>query len=362
MFDPSTSSLTGKQSRAERSVSDLLAVVWRHKWHVGGSLAVSILMGILYLSYAKPTYQVSARVLVQPQGWPLDEGARARHEKEFLATQAEIVSSPSVIEGALAAVNQAIATDQDIDPMLAVLGNLTVRPVSGTNVLGVSYRCKDSLAGVNLVQAILGSYQQFLQEMNDGSRLETLRLLTRSEEGLRSELEEREKRYQELRKQSPLIGQRKDATMSQTASLERLEQTLSEIRDRRLDLQNRIELMTQPPDAGLVAGHTRPELAAVAYNVSTEGEQFVQHADFRPALEPGDDHAALDLLANANLTGVPDLSFDCAEIVRRGSAGKRTREDLRAKAPGNGNCARADCGLERSARHVEQPRVRCLAT
>jgi len=320
MFDSSTGGPTSDRSSMDRSVSDMLDVVWSHKWRVGVSIVISLVLGTLYLISAEPIYRVSARVLVQRQGWPLDNRARARHEAEFLATQAEIISSPSVIEHALATVKQPFTTDPGMDPMVAMLENLTVSPVTGTNVLRVSYRCKNPIAGINMVQAILGSYQRFLQEMNDGSRMETLSLLTRSEEGLRSELEAREKHYRELRKQSQLVGTGKSATTFQTTLLERLQQTMSEVRDRRIDLQNRIELMTPSSDADSVAHRAQYKLTAVDLDAPTDGERveritpsppvhFVQHTEFRPSFGSSDDNAALDLLANVKLTGTPDPSL-----------------------------------------------------
>ena len=318
-------------------LGNLVQTIWRRKWYLAGCMLISLGLGATYLAVAEPTYKVSARVLVQPRGWPMDNGASARHEEEFLATQAEIICSPSVIERALATVKQPITTSQDKDPMLAVLGMLTVRPVNGTNVLSVSYWCKNSIAGTSMVQGILGSYQQFLQEMNDGSRLETLGLLTRSEEGLRSELEDREKHYRELRKQSPLVGSGTGATTFQTTLLDRLQRTLSEVRDRRIDLENRMELMNLSSDSDLVARSAQHELIAVAVDAPTDGEQVeprtpsprvqtVQHVEFRPSLESNDDYAGLDLLANVKLTGAPDPSFILQEMylaeVREKELGK----------------------------------------
>ena len=102
MLETSSSQLASSRSNLDHSVSELLDVVWRRKWLVAGCVAISVLLGAVYVYQAEPVYSVQARVLVQPHGWPLDDGAEARREKEFLATQAEIISSPAVIERGLA--------------------------------------------------------------------------------------------------------------------------------------------------------------------------------------------------------------------------------------------------------------------
>ncbi len=322
MSDASTTGPTINPSSVDRSVSDLLEIVWRHKWVVGGCLGVSLLLGALYLYVAEPTYEVAARVLVQPQDWPLRDGTPSRSDKEFLATQSQIINSPAVVQRAVASMEMPITINPDMDPVLAVLSCLRAKPITGTNVLSLEYQCKNSLEGIRTVEAILESYQHFLQEMNDDSRLESLRLLTRSEEKLRSELEAREESYRELRKNSPLIGQGKDATIFQTTILERLGRTLTEVRSRRIDIQSRMQLLRQTSDVGFGDVGPQQEVTTVAYNTSTQPQETEPASSTRTASKPvmlptfdtSNKDVALNLIADANMIGAPNASTILQEL------------------------------------------------
>jgi len=322
MSDASTTGPTLNPRSVDRSVSDLLEIVWRRKWFVGGSLIVSLLLGTLYLYVAEPTYEVAARVLVQPQDWPLGDGTPSGSDKEFLATQSQIINSPAVVQRAVASMELPITINPDMDPVLAVLSCLRTKPITGTNVLSLEYRCKDSLEGIRTVEAILESYQHFLQEMNDDSRLESLRLLTRSEEKLRNELEAQEESYRELRKNSPLIGQGKDATVFQTTILERLGRTLTEVKSRRIDIQSRMQLLQQTSDAGFSDVGSQQEVTTVGYNTSTEQQETESASPTRTSRKPvvrstfatSQKDVALNLIADANIIGVPNASTILQEL------------------------------------------------
>ena len=321
MIDDSTTNTGSNQADITQSVGlpDLMAILSSHKLCLAGWLIVSLGLGAAYSFQAQPTYKVGSRVLVQAEGSPLSDGNSPRHEKEFLATQGEIISSPAVVERAVTSMKQPLTIEPGVDPVLAVLAELTVKPLSGTNVLSVAYRCKKSEEGISLVQAILDSYEQFLQDMNNGSRLETLQMLTRSEEQLRSDLENREQRYRELRKQSPLIGQGKDASLQMTM-LEKLGQTLNEIRNRRIDFQNRMASLGESSETRLAVARANQRLTAVAVP-GPPNEEIAERARWTPAedaLPPlgYNNNIALDLIADVKLTGTPSPGQIFEELYR----------------------------------------------
>jgi uncharacterized protein involved in exopolysaccharide biosynthesis len=268
MSETSTKTIGVDYHSHDRSISELLDILWRRKWLIAGCVALSIVLGAIYLYYAEPVYAVRARVLVQPHRWPLGAEAEIRQDKEFLATQAEIIRSPAVIRRVLPQVTPHLDASEQMDPLLAVQERLAVEPIPGTNVVSLSYDSRVPSEGISTVEGILNSYQQFLQELNDDSRLESLHLLTRSEEKLRSELEEREAAYVELRKQSPLIGRDRDAMTFQWTLLQNLAQALSEARQLRIDLQNRAELLADASPVSLPAAPASDGITRVAARVA----------------------------------------------------------------------------------------------
>ena len=184
--------------------------------------------------------------------------------------------------------------------MLTVLESLTVDPVTGTNVLSVSYRCLHPTEGIETVNGLLNSYQQFLQQLNDDSRIESLNLLTRSEEKLRSELEDREAAYLDLRKQGPFVGQDRDATSFQKTLLENLAASLTEARELRIDLEQRVEMLAHPTEVALSAQGVTEN--GIASNGSSDTERPVErptHATRIPVVRQASYLASVDLHATS---------------------------------------------------------------
>jgi uncharacterized protein involved in exopolysaccharide biosynthesis len=330
MVDTSTDRRVIEQRSIDRSASELFDLVWRRKRIVASCVVASTLLGAVYLHYAVPTYAVRARVLVQPERWPLNNRADSRPDKEFLATQAEIISSRAVIERVLPLATSHSELAVGPDPLLAVLEKLAVEPVTGTNVLSLSYNCQVPTEGIATVESILDSYRQFLQQLNDDSRLESLHLLTRSEEKLRTELEAREAAYLELRKDSPFVGRDRDATTFQRTILENLAEAVSEARQHRIDLENRAELLAQAQSSTLDARLTQANHAVMKVatrdpdgdvSVGLRGLTPVVPVIARTELDSG---VALrahttalkpELVASVGLAATPEFEFVSRELL-----------------------------------------------
>jgi uncharacterized protein involved in exopolysaccharide biosynthesis len=280
-------------------LADLLGVLSRHKLCLVVWLLGALGLGVWYSSHASPTYKISSRVLVQTEGSRLDASGSPRFDVGFLATQSQIIGSPAVIERAVASMTTPLTVEPNKSPVLAVLEDLSVKPLSGTHVLTVSYQCKNPDEGISLVSSVLESYQQFLKDMDDNSRLETLRLLTQSEAQLRSDLEEREQRYRELRMQSPLVG--RDATNLQATSLEQVGQDLSATRNRRIDFQNRLASLEKSTDGSVVTEPAKEVLTSLI-------------ADTQPSTNQNE-NLALYLIADVK-TGKPDPAQIFEELYR----------------------------------------------
>lgn len=290
-------------------------VLGKHKLCVVGWLVLSLGIGAAYSHHAEPTYKVASRLLVQAEGSPLRDTGASRQDKEFLATQGEIISSPVVVQRAVDSLQRPLTVEPGVDPVLSVLADLTVKPLTGTDVLSVAYHCKESAEGIILVQAILESYQQFLQELDTGSRLETLRMLTRSEQQIRCDLEEREQRYRELRKQSPLIGEGKDVSL-QITNLQKLGQTLNEVRNRRIDFQNRMAFLEQASDIRIAADPSTQQLTAVAAPSKQELWSKTPEEELIPVSYTSGNNIVLDLIADVELTGTPSPAQVFEELYR----------------------------------------------
>lgn len=161
---------------ADRSAGtwgDWPAVIGRRRGYLYAALIVALGVGVAYLKVAQPVYEIRARLLVQKQGVTLDASRAADAvDKDFLATQAQILRSPVIVRDAMAAVPPSYLDTTTTDPLTVLLESLSVDPVLGTNVLNVRLRYPDGEQGIHMVDAIIHRYREYTRE-------ETLRLLGR---------------------------------------------------------------------------------------------------------------------------------------------------------------------------------------
>ena len=103
---------------------------------------MSLGLGAAYLSQATVIYEAEARVLIQKEGLFFDANRTTREDRNFLATQAEVIRSPLTVRRALKSVPISVPEDleMDMDAVEFVLLELRTVAVAGTNVLKLSYR------------------------------------------------------------------------------------------------------------------------------------------------------------------------------------------------------------------------------
>lgn len=305
------------------------ARVWRLKWCIAGCLALSLAAGVTYLQRATPLYSVGARVLLQCAPGSLDVDTPARVDPRFVATQAEIIRSPAVVERAMRAAATAgppgAATTDAADFSVAVeqaVHALNVVPVGSTSVLQISLRGASAPELVHLVGAIIDSYVSFTNEMQHGDYSETLRLLTEREATLRDELGQLESRFEEMRAGNELFGEGKEAFAVHRTLLEGISQRLSETRIHRIDAENQLRglaqarpwptavdtvALTHPPrqEAGAVREPARVRTTSTvsSAHIATSAERDAQLAAVPLATRPAPDGNGPQPAAPAQLPG-----------------------------------------------------------
>ncbi|MBW3600168.1 MAG: hypothetical protein KY475_23210, partial [Planctomycetes bacterium] len=187
------------------------ATLWRRRWWLAATVIVAVLLGFLYLAVAAPMRHVGARLLVVEQGLLVEQDRPAPEDKNFLATQAEIIRSPAVIERVVATLPQPPLAAPDYDPLAATLENLTVDPLAGTNVLSVRFRDRSPERAITVLEAVIGSYRDYVDTSDRSAHQDTLRLLREREQQARGEIAALQERVQQLRKEGAVLGQGREA-------------------------------------------------------------------------------------------------------------------------------------------------------
>ena len=227
-------------SRHLPSSSFDLAIFWRRKWSILIATIFTVALGVIYLLLTEKVHEVQTRILVQKNATGIDRDQNHRWDREFVATQAELIRSPLILRAAL---DQAPLTipDPQTDPVKYVLDRLIVAPVVQTDVLSIQFRTADPDECVKFVNSIVKAYEEHLQEIDTDTNSESVELLTHRERELRERLHQLDEEHIQLRKNSPLIGQSKDIVNVHAAMLSQLAQKLTASRLRKVELDSQLQ-------------------------------------------------------------------------------------------------------------------------
>jgi hypothetical protein len=181
--------------------------------------------------------------LVQKTGFDFQAERDKTKDKEFLATQAEIIHSPLIIKDALQAAPLPDLRPED-DPVKIALDNLRVSPVVSTDVLHISFRGGGDAHTVAFIEAVVEAYQRHLKTLEQDNNAQTLELLTRRDKDLRTELKALQQEYLVHHKASPFVLQRQGTTNVDTELLRQLSAQVAASRARRVEIENVIQTLT----------------------------------------------------------------------------------------------------------------------
>jgi succinoglycan biosynthesis transport protein ExoP len=213
-------------------------IKWRPLFLLIG-LVVGVELAALMLAMAKPLYAVSAQVVITQQApgqlIDTDSGSSA-----FIATQAEVLHSLTVVQAAVATLPRPSHLEPEDDAVADALDAVDASAISGTRVIALGYLGADASYGAELLAAMVDVYVAEVRDTahsGQGSLLET----KGSElEVLLQDIEQHESQINELRGVNAIIGTADEAAAAQSAQLEDHVEKLAEARNRRIELESRL--------------------------------------------------------------------------------------------------------------------------
>ena len=225
-----------------------------------------------------------------------------------------------------------------------VLEDLEVQPLAGTSVLSLQFTARDDQKAIDMMQAVIASYRQFLQQQDQSAHRETMVVLAEREKGLRDDLKRLQSEYETLHRESPLLGRDSTAAETQRAALTRLGELLSTTKQRRIQLENyRMELAglqnRAPANEALVEGFPSLEGPTTLIRMPrAEPTTGVSQGTVRePAIASGEpnraalserveseERAAADLLSRMSREGI--VSFEDPLLLQRSLSEALVRE------------------------------------
>ena len=293
-----------------------LQAIWRQKVFVASFVVLALAAGGVYVGVTPPTYEVQRRLVVLEDNPALDPPRQGLVDREFLATQAELIRSPVILRRVLDRVPVKVPSSYSKGDVAYVLESLSVSPVLGTDILKIGFRSTSAEQAKALTAALVEEYQRHVLQIDQGRHGEELALLASQEESLRQQLEELQDAYIEFRRESPLVGQGREMLAVQTNQLDHVGQRLSEARNHRIQLENQLQMYA----LAKAREKTDPELVNIsADGAATFASLPIQDAAAGDSLIPGS--AATNVLRDASPAGAEDLAVVQTQLWQA-----RTRE------------------------------------
>lgn len=232
---------TADEEAGGLSLLELLQLLRRGRWHMLIGALVLATLGAVYLQLTAPIYSVGAQVLVERQTVLANQGERMSSATLFLATQAEIISSPLVIGTALAALPRVpkASIGEDLNGGIGAVAKLvSATPVKGTNVLSLNYLGPSPAEGQSILEAIIESYRQFTRGLDSVDQSKDLQVLAAHEAELSQELEKRIAERSKMQADNAAAGVGPNGGSMHESLLDRLSIELASARAERIKLEN----------------------------------------------------------------------------------------------------------------------------
>jgi capsular exopolysaccharide synthesis family protein len=260
----------GMERPAGQNHLSLVRVAWQRKPLVALGLVIGLVIGAFYYAQRTPVYQSTAQVLVikkRPEALPLPgTDPRLSSYEDYLATHVALVRSQLIVERAVTrdGLKGLPSLHDEGGTVSSIIRNLTVareRETGGssTNILTLTFRCSGSEDCGKVVNAVIHSYKEFLEETYKDVSDETVKLITQARDVLEKELGEKEVAYVEFRKKSPPLWKSKDGFNLSQARLADIEAKRSLVQMRQAEIRGRLQAI----DKALASQRSPAELLAM---------------------------------------------------------------------------------------------------
>lgn len=261
-----------------------LRLLWRRKGTFVLCAVLTTALGAVYLVLEEPTYEVSRRLLVEPERLATEESAPAMPSRQFAPTQAELVRSPKVIRRALEKSQFPVPASWSHDQVGYILEALTVVPVVDTSVLKIRFRGKDRATASQFVDALVDCYRELLTEKQSRTVDSLKDLLTQEEQRRHDELRRLQDQHVALLQQSPYPTNLAESARVESEQLMQLTRQLADVQLRRNHLATRLKQVrdfTQTEVARANGGDDPNLVATVSFQEAQRAPSAVSLADSR---------------------------------------------------------------------------------
>jgi uncharacterized protein involved in exopolysaccharide biosynthesis len=221
------------------TLNDVFQVLRRKYLALLAGAVVGLALVAAVLNNTAPIYAVSARVVLIRQ----DPGELVNTDSgssTFIATQAEVMSSLGVVEKAVATLPRPDHLEPDADAVADAHAAIHASAISNTRVIALGYLGPDGEYGAALLRAMVDAYASELRDAARTGQANALNAKTAELDTLLKEIANQEAQIAELRATNNIIGTADEAAAAQTEQLRGLNDELTKVRNRRMELESRL--------------------------------------------------------------------------------------------------------------------------
>jgi capsular polysaccharide biosynthesis protein len=201
-----------ESSESARGYAQLFRVAWARKSLLALGVAVALTLGALYYAQCAPVYQSSARVLVIKKRPDAVTALQTQfsHFEDYVSTHQMLITSPLIVERAiknsnLATLKSFAGTEERLAEVIIKRLSAKRKKDSSENILNLTFQGPVADECTTVLNAILGSYKDFLDETYRNISDDTLVLIKNARDMLQKELAAKEVAYRAFREKAPLI-------------------------------------------------------------------------------------------------------------------------------------------------------------
>ena len=233
---------TQHQPGFEFGLVEMERVVRERRLMLALGLLLGLALSVLLLFVSQPLYAVDAQVVLERHDMTRAEssGSIATAGSAFIATQTEVMRSRSVLAAALESLPRAPYLTPEQDALSDAAATVRASAVSGTQVIALGYLGPDPNYGVALLESIVEAYRGALREHEITVQSEKLRAKRSEIEVLDGEANHLEGELATMRADNGTVGSAEDAAEAQTSLLRDLARQVTDSRNDRIALENRL--------------------------------------------------------------------------------------------------------------------------
>ncbi|HEV3257725.1 MAG TPA: hypothetical protein VG013_12645, partial [Gemmataceae bacterium] len=220
-------------------LKQMLAVIRRRKLLLCTGLLLVYGLGALYYFSRDSVYESRASVLVHLVGDALT--GRNDERPNYIPTHIQLITSTAVLDRARERLKANDTASTDWPSTEALADGIKVSCQKDTEILTIAYRTKDKAVAATVVEAVVGSYLDFVNETHRSTSKDVLQILTQQRDELDRQLRDKETQLLALQQKEGVLTLEDDKNNVAMARVLAVNNSFTQAQVHRLEIEARYQ-------------------------------------------------------------------------------------------------------------------------